>query len=190
MISELKRRLEGRRRRVLARPRAASVLVPLVEDGGEFGLVLTRRSEDLPTHKGQVAFPGGHVDPADAGPVAAALREAQEEIGLPPDRVEVLGLLDDFPTRHDDTAVTPVVGWIPELPPLRPEPGEVARIFRIPLAALARPEAWRSQMVRHGGRSYPLYFFEWDGELLWGLSAYITLALLAETPLGPPFPLP
>ena len=191
--THLKDRLAARSRRMLDRPKRAAVLVPVVAGTPAApgpSLLLTRRAEHLPTHKGQVAFPGGHVDAGDAGAVGAALREAKEEVALPPEQVRILGLLDDFPTRGDDTAVTPVVGWIDALPPLSPEPGEVARIFQIPFDALARPERWRRADVEHGGRVYPLFFFDWDGEVLWGLSAYITLSLLDLTPSGAPFPLP
>lgn len=166
------------------------MLVPIVDDGGPARLLLTRRTEKLPTHKGQVAFPGGMSDPGDRDLVDTALRETEEEIGLPRAHVEVLGELDDFPTVTDAVAVTPVVARIARLPALRAAPDEVARIFTIPLSVLQRPEGWRMQEVERGGIVYPLYFFDWDGESLWGLSAYITLHLLDAGGLGAPFALP
>ncbi len=189
-LTALKSRLAGRPRRAMARPAAAAVLVPVVDDGGPRRLILTRRTEHLPTHAGQVAFPGGGIDPGDQGPVDAALREAREEIGLPPSRVEVLGLLDDFPTVTDRVVVTPVVGRLVEVPKLVPEPGEVARIFSIPVADLLDPSGWRTQDFERGGRTWPVYFFDYDGETLWGLSAYIVLHLLDLLPEGAPFALP
>lgn len=182
--------LEGRRRAELAHPRRAAVLVPVVDDGGPLRLILTRRTEDTPTHKGQVAFPGGGIGPDDADAVAAALREAEEEIGLDRHLVDVLGLLDDLPTVNWGSVVTPVIGRVRRLPTLRPDPREVARIFEIPLDALRVAGSWRVQQVHRWGATWPMYFFEWDGELLWGLSAYVTLGLLDLVPGGAPHALP
>ena len=176
--------------RRIERPGAAAVLVPIVEAGDGLELLLTRRTETVGSHQGQVAFPGGGVEPGDADLEATALREAEEEVGLPRDRVEVLGRLDAFPTVTDRVAVTPVVGWIRALPSLTPQVEEVARIFSIPFARLREGSGWRSREVEHEGRRYPLYFFDWDGEVLWGLSAYITLSLLDLLPEGAPFELP
>src|SRR5688500_3612213 len=106
------------------RARRAAVLVPIVDDGGAPRLLLTRRAEQMSSHKGQVAFPGGMVDPRDRDVTDAALREAEEEIALPRASVETLGELDDFPTVTDTVSVTPVVGRITRLPPLVAAPGE------------------------------------------------------------------
>jgi 8-oxo-dGTP pyrophosphatase MutT (NUDIX family) len=182
--------LAARQRRQLDRPRRAAVLVPVIDDGGPLRLLLTRRTEDLATHKGHVAFPGGMADPGDRDAVDTALREAEEEIGLPRDAVEILGVLDDFPTVTDLVAVTPVVGRVVRLPELRPQPGEVARIFSIPFDALQRPEGWEVKSYTRGDVTWPVFFFPYDGEMLWGLSAYIALHLLDAGGLGPPFPLP
>ncbi len=186
----LRKGMAARERRVLARPERAAVLVPLVDDGGPARLLLIRRTAAMPTHQGQVAFPGGFVNPGESDPVETALREAEEEVGLPREAVEVLGILDDFPTRSDTVAVTPVVGGIERLPDLRAEPAEVARIFTIPLDALARPERWISRTESLHGRDRTTHSFEHDGETLWGLSARIVLALLALTPGGSPIAAP
>jgi len=189
MIASLRDRLPGRCRRVLERPQRAAVLVPIVDDGGALRLLLTRRTEDLPTHAGQVAFPGGLMEPDEDGPVATALREAEEEIGLPGDAVEVLGLLDDFPTRTDAVAVTPVVGVLRRLPLLRARAAEVARIFDIPVAELVRADRWTWRDETRGGRSLRIYYFLHEGETLWGLSALIVVHLLEVSDLGSPVPL-
>ena len=190
MFEHLKNALGSRPRRVLEHERRAAVLVPVIDDGGPLRLLLTRRTEDTPTHKGQVAFPGGGLAAGDADAVAAALREAEEEVGLGRDAVEVLGLLDDFPTVNWASVVTPVVARVRRLPTLTADPREVARIFEVPLTSLREPDRWRIQSVERQGISWPVFFFPWDGETLWGLSAYITMSLLAETPDGAPHPMP
>ncbi|PYT36519.1 MAG: CoA pyrophosphatase [Acidobacteria bacterium] len=189
MIASLRDRLPGRCRRVLERPQRAAVLVPIVDDGGALRLLLTRRTEDLPTHAGQVAFPGGLMEPGEDEPVRTALREAEEEIGMPADAVEVLGLLDDFPTRTDAVAVTPVVGVLRRLPLLRARAAEVARIFDIPVAELVRADRWTWRDETRGGRSLRIYYFLHEGETLWGLSALIVVHLLEVSDLGSPVPL-
>ncbi len=190
MIEELAKSLPERDRRVLGHARRAAVLVALIDDGGPLRMLLTRRTEALRSHTGQVAFPGGREDPEDADATATALREAEEEVGLPADSVEVLGWLDDFITVGAQSAVTPVVGLIRQLPELRANPDEVARIFSIPLADLRQAERWRIEHWGEAGHSWPLYFFDHEGEMLWGLSAAIVLHMLSLTPSGAPFDLP
>ncbi len=190
MFEHLQNALRSRPRRVLEHQRRAAVLVPVIDDGGPLRLLLTRRTEDTPTHKGQVAVPGGGLAPGDADAVAAALREAEEEVGLGRDAVEVIGLLDDFPTVNWASVVTPVVARVRRLPTLTADPREVARIFEVPLTSLREADRWRIQTVERQGIAWPVFFFPWDGETLWGLSAYITMLLLAQTPEGAPHPMP
>jgi 8-oxo-dGTP pyrophosphatase MutT (NUDIX family) len=190
MIAALRASLAGRAPRRLTRPQRAAVLVPIVDDGGPLRLLLTRRTEDLPTHGGQVAFPGGSMRPDEDDPVTTALREAEEETALPPGSVEILGLLDDRPTRTGAVAVTPVVGRVERLPRLTPRAGEVARIFTIPLADLALRERWTFTTAERQGRPWRIYYFHHEQEILWGLSAAIVLDLLRLTPAGAPVPPP
>src|SRR5262249_54230599 len=172
-------RLAARERRVVEREQRAAVLVPIVDDGTGIRLLLTRRADDLPTHQGHVAFPGGYFAGPQEDPIAAALREASEEIALGGGDVELLGLLDDFLTHTGAVAVTPVVGRIVHLPRLVAAPAEVARIFTIPLEELIRPERWTQRELEDtSGTKRAVYYFEHDGELLWGLSARIVLHLL------------
>jgi 8-oxo-dGTP pyrophosphatase MutT (NUDIX family) len=189
LVASLRLRLPGRRRLSLDRPGRAAVLVPIVDDGAPLRLLLTRRTEDLPTHAGQVAFPGGLVEPGEEDPVRTALREAEEEIGLPAAAVEILGLLDDFPTHTDTVAVTPVVGRLRSVPPLRARAAEVARIFDIPVADLRQADRWTSREETRGERRLRVYYFLHEGETLWGLSARIVLHLLEASDLGSPVPL-
>ena len=162
-------------------PHPAAVLLPLFQLDGRWRLLLIRRTErpkDL--HSGQVGFPGGRVEPADASADATALREAQEEIGLPAERVRVLGRLRQLRTVSN-FLVQPVVGFIPWPQPLRAEPGEVAHIFSIPLDWLAAPSRYRVEVwpgPHHPQGRRVVFFDQYDGQLLWGVSARITLDLL------------
>lgn len=158
----------------------AAVLIPLARREDGWHLVFTRRAEAVEHHKGQVSFPGGACDPGDDGPEATALREAEEEIGLKPQDVRLLGRLNDVVTitRY---RVTPVVGVIPWPYAFQPAPREVARVFTIPLTWLAQRENWHEQPLTPAGqpRPFPVVIYrEYDGEVLWGASARIVLNFL------------
>lgn len=159
--------------------RKAAVLVPLLRDGGEWHLLYIRRSADVQDHKGQVAFPGGAIEPEDADVTAAALRETWEEIGLTPETIRVLGLM---PARNTITGyhITPVVGVIPWPFAVRMQASEVSRVFTIPLRWLAQPaNHWQQEVIRPNGAREPVYYFEkYEGELLWGITAAMTLQFL------------
>lgn len=162
----------------LAEP--AAVLMPLLQDGGDWHLLFTVRTDTVETHRGQVSFPGGRVEPADPDPVAAALREAREEIGLNPGQVQVLGSLDPLLTVTQ-YLITPVAGVISWPIPLHPDPAEVAEIFHVPLAWLADPanREVRARQPLAGGRQIPvIYFHPYQGKTIWGASARLTLDLL------------
>jgi 8-oxo-dGTP pyrophosphatase MutT (NUDIX family) len=156
--------------------RDASVLIPIVAKP-EPTLIFTVRTETLSSHKGQISFPGGSTDPGDESAVQTALRETQEEIGLEPDAVEVLGQLDAFPTFVSGFVVTPVIGWLAEEPTLSPNPAEVAEILHIPLSELneeIRAEAGFS----HQDKTYPTEAWVWRDHVIWGVTARIVRSLL------------
>jgi len=186
LISDLAAGLGSRTRRTIERELRAAVLVPIVDDGAPERIILTRRSDALPTHQGQVAFPGGYIKEGEGAPEVTALREAGEEIGLPAAAVEIVGLLDDFCTWDDTVAVTSVACRIVRLPPLAAEPSEVARVFEIPVADLARPERWTSKPNPVRDSPARLFYFEHDGETLWGLSARIVINMLEIAGLPSP----
>ncbi len=157
-------RAEGRRLR------PASVLVPLVERGPRLDLVLTRRAALLKHHPGQVAFPGGKQDPADPTPLAAALREAREEIGLDPATVEILGTLDPHETVTD-FLVTPFVALVPhDFRPV-PERGEVDEVFEVPLAFVLDPANLQVHGRRWQGRMRHYYVIPYGPHYIWGATA-------------------
>jgi 8-oxo-dGTP pyrophosphatase MutT (NUDIX family) len=153
----------------------AAVLVPIV-DRPEPGVILTVRTDLMRKHAGQIAFPGGRIDPEDDGPVAAALREAQEEIELPPDQVEVIGTIDRYRTITG-YEVTPVVGVVPPDLPLRPHQHEVAAIFEAPLHHILRPEHQIVRTVEWRGRERCYYEIEWQGRRIWGATAAMIVNL-------------
>jgi 8-oxo-dGTP pyrophosphatase MutT (NUDIX family) len=161
--------------------KCAAVLIPLVCKQDGWHLLLTRRTDVVATHKGQVSFPGGACDAAETTAESTALREAEEEIGLAPADVRLLGRLNDVATITH-YRVTPVVGAIPWPYPFRLAPMEVARIFSIPLAWLAEPNHWSEAPFNLGGarRAVPVVTYqEYDGEILWGVSARIVLNFLS-----------
>lgn len=161
-------------------PRPAAVLIPFLRMEGAWHILYTRRNASLAEHSGQVAFPGGRSDPGDASPEMTALRETYEEVGILPQDVRILGRLGNLMTITN-YCVTPVVGVIPWPYSLVLCEHEVSRVFTIPLAWLADP-AHRETRTRTLPGSYvqvPVIYFEhYDSELLWGISAQITVNLL------------
>ena len=165
--------------------KCAAVLIPFAWWNEEWQLVFTRRTETVEHHKGQVSFPGGGCEMDESTPEATALREAQEEIGLAPKDVHVLGRLNDIITITG-YRVTPIVGVIPWPYQFHPEPAEVGRVFTIPLAWLAERSNWDEHTATPPGmsRAFPVIKYNpYDGEILWGASARITQNLL-KTVIG------
>jgi 8-oxo-dGTP pyrophosphatase MutT (NUDIX family) len=158
--------------------RAAAVLVTLFEEGGEARLILTKRPETMPSHRGEIAFPGGKRDPGDASLVAAALREASEEIGLPPESVEVAGELDSLSTVASQFTIAPIIGLLAAPPVLRPDPREVEAAFAVRISELLDPEAYREELWNLWGAWRPMSFFDLPGETVWGATARILAGFL------------
>jgi 8-oxo-dGTP pyrophosphatase MutT (NUDIX family) len=153
----------------------AAVLVPVV-DRPTPTVILTLRPETMRTHAGQVSFPGGRIDAGDNGPVAAALREAEEEIGLPPAAVDVIGLADLYRTVTG-FEVTPVVGVVPPDLPLRAHPGEVAAMFEAPLDYLLDPGNHRLLQAQWRGQMRSYYEIMWGERRIWGATAAMIVNL-------------
>ena len=149
---------------------AAAVLIPVIAHPRELTVLFTQRTTHLRSHSGQVSFPGGRAEAADVSAEFTALREAEEEIGLSPTAVEVLGKLPDYRTRTG-YRVTPVVGLL--LPPIafRPDPHEVAEIFEVPLAFLLDERNRQRRTREFQGQQVGYYVFEYEEKVIWGATA-------------------
>lgn len=163
----------------------AAVLVPIVAHPAP-SVLLTLRGRHLKAHAGQVSFPGGRIEPEDASPAAAALREAEEEIGLPPAAVQVVGALGEHVTGTG-FRVTPVVGLVRPPIALRPDPAEVDEVFELPLAEVldAGAFSWREEVLF--GRLRRFWVVRHERHLIWGATAAMLVSLraaLGARPLG------
>ena len=153
---------------------AAAVLIAIT-DRAEPGLILTVRREDMRTHAGQVAFPGGRIDPGEEA-IAAALREAEEEILLSPAEVEVIGVIEDYRTITG-YLVTPVLGVIPPDLPLEPHEREVADLFEAPLSFLIDPANQQRRETLVAGEVRHYYEIIWNDRRIWGATAAMIVNL-------------
>jgi 8-oxo-dGTP pyrophosphatase MutT (NUDIX family) len=178
-LEDLCRRLDAvlarRARRVVDREDLvdSAVLLPITERGGPH-LLFTKKSELVPHHQGQFSFPGGVVEQSDASRVETALREAWEEIRLPPAAVEVLGLLDDTETRATQFVITPVVGVVRERIAYRPDGREIERVLEVPLDTLRDPGIFRVEEWERGGELHLVYFYQVSAaDVIWGATARI-----------------
>ena len=174
LVAVTRARLERRPRRIvppgpLVR---AAVLVPIV-DRGEAHLVFAQRTERVGHHAGQISFPGGRVDPADADDLAAALREAHEEVGLEPSRVEPLGLLDDTETFATQYVITPFVGVVRGPVVWQPDGEEIEKVIEVPVAALLDRGSFRVERWERDGVARDVYFYDYRGTTIWGATARI-----------------
>ena len=151
-------------------PRPAAVLVPLVPRDGSLNMLLTERQPHMRQHAGQVAFPGGRIDGTDLGPIAAALRETEEETGILPGFVEPLGFLDTYLTSTN-YRVVPVVGIVRPGFTVIPQTHEVADVFEVPLTFLMNPEHHERHSRDWQGRLRHYYAMPWQGRYIWGATA-------------------
>jgi len=165
-------------------PRAASVLLPLAWVGDDWHVLYTRRTDSVAHHKGQVSFPGGAADAEDQGPEDTALREAFEEIGLRRKDVRLLGRLGQMLTVTN-FIITPIVGVFPWPYAFTVHTIEVDRIFTLPLKWLADRQNWQEFVRKETGRAVITYF-PYDGELLWGATARMTVEFIRAMGLIPP----
>jgi len=167
------------------RIRRSAVLCALFEEDGRARVILTRRSSGLRLHRGEVAFPGGRLDEGE-DEWTAELREAEEEVGLDPSSVELLGWLGPIVTVVSGSFIAPFVGVLERRPALTPSPDEVARIFDVALEDLLAPGVFHEERWIRGDRpltnstdgSFPIFFFDLAGETIWGATARMLYQLL------------
>jgi 8-oxo-dGTP pyrophosphatase MutT (NUDIX family) len=157
-------------------PRSAAVLVPIVNRPEGLAVLFTERSADLPDHAGQISFPGGRVEGDDHDVDAAALRETEEEIGLPRNRVTILGRLADYETVTG-YRVSPVVGWVEPPFPVVPDPVEVADVFEVPLAFLLEPNNQKRHFRMLGDLRRDYFAIPYGDRYIWGATAAIMMIL-------------
>ena len=167
--------LDGDLPELRARADVAAAVLIAITDRPEPGVILTVRREHMRTHAGQIAFPGGRIDPGEDA-VAAAIREAHEEVLVPPQLVEVVGAIEPYRTVTH-YRVTPVVGVIPPDLPLEPHEQEVADWFETPLRHLLDPSNQVCRSALFQGRERHYYEIDWDGRRIWGATAAMIVNL-------------
>jgi 8-oxo-dGTP pyrophosphatase MutT (NUDIX family) len=168
-------RLTARPRRVIAPgvTKASAVLAPLFWRDGRLHLLFTKRSDHVTTHKGQISFPGGRHEPGDADLLATALRECHEEIGIPPEQVQVVGPLNDI-TTLGGVCITPYLGMVPAGFAYVTDPREVAAMLEVPVAVFLDPARLTTQTHQFDdGRTRTVYFFDVGPDVVWGATARI-----------------
>ncbi len=164
--------------------RTAAVLVPLFVREDTVHVVLTKRTDTVRTHQGQVSFPGGSWEPGDGTLQHTALREAHEEVGLHAGDVEVLGVLDDLPTNVSGFLVRPFVGLVPHPYEFVHDVAEVDHVFSPPLEIFADASRRREEVRERDGIRYPVWFYEVDGNIVWGATARMLVQLLDKLGLS------
>ncbi len=166
--------LKRRNRKELNRPGLihAGVLILLFHKGEELHVLLTKRSSDVEHHRGQISFPGGAVDDRDADIVATAIRETEEEIGVPASVIRILGLFDDAWTPSG-FRITPVIGYTGVTLNLRPSPLEVEEVLEVPLSFFLDPRNERVKKLTREGATVDVYFYSYGEKEIWGATAGI-----------------
>lgn len=150
----------------------AAVVIPFFEIEREAHILFTKRSDTVEHHKGQVSFPGGARETQDSALEDTALREMHEEVGIPPEMVPIIGQLDDFPTISD-FLVTPFVATMPYPYPVNLSTDEVAEILEVPLDLFLTDAHFSLEEREFGGRTYPVYYYDFQGTVIWGVTGYI-----------------
>lgn len=151
----------------------AAVLLLLYKTKGGYHVLFTKRTQKVEHHKGQISFPGGEVRPQDETMEATALRECFEEIGVRPEAVAILGKLDDIKTLSSNYIITPFVATIPYPYEFKVNADEVEELFRVPVKALLEKDKFREGSWVYEGKTYPSYFYEYEGRIIWGATARV-----------------
>ncbi len=154
-------------------PVPAAVLIALVDRPNGRSVVYTQRSLDLRSHSGQIAFPGGKIDPGDADAGAAALRESEEEIGLEPAGAKILGYMPPYQTGTN-YVITPVVASVSQTAKFVPNPREVDEVFEVPLKFIMQEDNYATFSIERMGRQHSTWMLDYQGHVIWGITAHLT----------------
>ncbi|SFV29605.1 NUDIX domain-containing protein [Devosia crocina] len=154
-------------------PTPAAVLIGLVKRPEGHTVLYTERSPDLRSHSGQVAFPGGKIDAVDADAGAAALREANEEVGMLAEEARILGFMEPYFTGSN-YLITPVVAEVEPSGPFVPNPEEVHSVFEVPLSRILDPQSYGRFRITRGGKEHSTWQIDHDGHTIWGITANLT----------------
>ena len=175
MLQRVKQALSQRQKsRVVDASRvSAAVLLPIYSKEGEYHILFTKRTESVKDHKGQISFPGGAYEEQDGTLFQTALRESDEEIGLPPETVELLGELDDLRTIGTSYVISPFVAAISWPYPLKLYAAEVEEIIEVPVSALLDKDCVRQGTEVLNGQAFTAYFYHYQGKIIWGATARI-----------------
>ena len=152
---------------------SSAVLLPIYYEQGQYYILFTKRTEQVKEHKGQISFPGGAYEEGDGTLINTALRECTEEIGLTADEVEILGELDDQVSRTSNYIISPFVALIPWPHPLKVDHWEVEEIIQVPISALLGKDCLRQETEIIGDEAVTLYFYHYQGQIIWGATARI-----------------
>ena len=163
----------------------AAILMPIFKQDQEYFFLLTKRTQRVETHKGQISFPGGVKDVSDRDLLQTALRESWEEIGLAPERVQILGEFDEY-FSVTDLLVTPYAGWLDSQYDLRLNPDEVEEVFHVPFSVFRDSRLCRVETRRRLEVERKIYFYNYEGKEVWGLTAQIIRDFLKL--IDPPAP--
>ena len=153
--------------------KVSAVLVPVFLKNGQYHLLFIQRTERVKEHKGQISFPGGSYEKADGSLLNTALREAQEEIGLAPDDVKILGELDDTATATSNYIISPFIGLIPYPYSFKPDKWETEELIEIPIIALLDKNCFREGITVQNGQEIDTYFYKYGDRSVWGATAKI-----------------
>ncbi len=170
----IRQKLQSRKPLILEPPdfKRSAVLMPIFFDKGQFKFILTKRTDSLKYHKGEISFPGGRCEKHDKNLMETALRETEEEIGVERKHIKVVGRLDDLFTITK-YIITPFVGLIYEKVEYKSNDDEVAELLQVPLDLFLSKEKFQEKCWVRNGTNYPLYYYYWNNYEIWGATAYI-----------------
>jgi 8-oxo-dGTP pyrophosphatase MutT (NUDIX family) len=169
----------------------AAVLIPFFDKEEKPCIIFTKRTDHVATHRGEICFPGGVMEESDSNLLQTALREVEEELAIPAANIEVLGSLDEIRTVSSNFLVVPYIGYLNEMVPFLPNEWEVSEVLEIPFEHFANPEIFHEERRVVDHQEIPVYFYQWESHMIWGVTGRILkslLDLMLDPEGGPPRP--